>query len=41
MTGFERNADIVYMPTPAPLFAHVDGWQWYSPDHHPEPCRNG
>ena len=28
MTGFERNADIVYMTTPAPLFAHVDGWQW-------------
>ena len=28
MTGFERNADIVYMTTPAPLFAHVHGWQW-------------
>ena len=28
MTGFERNADIVHMTTPAPLFAHVDGWQW-------------
>ena len=28
MTGFERNADIVYMTTPAPLFAHVEGWQW-------------
>ena len=28
MTGFERNADVVYMTTPAPLFAHVDGWQW-------------
>ena len=28
MTGFERNADIVHMSTPAPLFAHVDGWQW-------------
>ena len=28
MTGFERNADIVHMTTPAPLFAHVNGWQW-------------
>ena len=28
MTGFERNADVVQMTTPAPLFAHVDGWQW-------------
>ena len=28
MTGFERNADIVHMTTPAPLFAHVEGWQW-------------
>ncbi len=28
MTGLERNADIVWMATPAPLFAHVDGWQW-------------
>ena len=28
MTGFERNADEVWMTTPAPLFAHVDGWQW-------------
>ena len=28
MTGFERNADIVHMTTPAPLFSHVDGWQW-------------
>ena len=28
MTSFERNADVVYMTTPAPLFAHVDGWQW-------------
>ena len=28
MTGFERNADIVHMTTPAPLFAHIDGWQW-------------
>lgn len=28
MTGFERNADVVWMATPAPLFAHVEGWQW-------------
>ncbi len=28
MTTLERNADIVHMATPAPLFAHVDGWQW-------------
>lgn len=28
MTGFERNADVVYQCTYAPLFAHVDGWQW-------------
>ena len=28
MTGMERNADVVYMATYAPLFAHVDGWQW-------------
>lgn len=28
MTGFERNADIVTMATYAPLFAHVEGWQW-------------
>ena len=28
MTGMERNADIVHMATYAPLFAHVDGWQW-------------
>jgi len=28
MTTFERNADVVYMTSPAPLFAHVDGWQW-------------
>jgi alpha-L-arabinofuranosidase len=28
MTGLERNADVVYMATYAPLFAHVDGWQW-------------
>ncbi|MDO4819813.1 MAG: alpha-L-arabinofuranosidase C-terminal domain-containing protein [Prevotella sp.] len=28
MTGFERNADIVHMATYAPLFAHIEGWQW-------------
>lgn len=28
MTGFERNADVVQMCTYAPLFAHVQGWQW-------------
>ncbi|VBB47477.1 Alpha-L-arabinofuranosidase domain protein [uncultured Paludibacter sp.] len=28
MTGFERNADVVQMCTYAPLFSHVDGWQW-------------
>ena len=28
MTGLERNADIVHMSTYAPLFAHVEGWQW-------------
>ena len=28
MTNIERNADLVHMATYAPLFAHVDGWQW-------------
>lgn len=28
MTTIERNADIVRMATYAPLFAHVEGWQW-------------
>lgn len=28
MTGIERNADVVYMATYAPLLAHVEGWQW-------------
>ena len=28
LTGLERNADIVHMATYAPLFAHVEGWQW-------------
>lgn len=31
MTGLERNADVVEMASYAPLFGHVDGWQW-SPD---------
>lgn len=28
MTDLERNADVVRMATYAPLFAHIDGWQW-------------
>lgn len=28
LTGVERNADIVYMATYAPLLAHIEGWQW-------------
>ena len=28
MTTIERNADIVHMSSYAPLFAHVEGWQW-------------
>lgn len=31
LTGLERNADVVIMASYAPLFAHVDGWQW-TPD---------
>ena len=31
MTGLERNADVVNLVSYAPLFAHVDAWQW-SPD---------
>jgi alpha-L-arabinofuranosidase len=31
MTGLERNADVVRMASYAPLFAHVDAWQW-APD---------
>ncbi len=31
LTGLERNADVVQMASYAPLFGHVDGWQW-SPD---------
>jgi alpha-N-arabinofuranosidase len=28
MTGLERNADVVLMSSYAPLFAHMDAWQW-------------
>lgn len=28
LTGIERNADVVQLATYAPLFAHIDGWQW-------------
>lgn len=28
MTGLERNAEVVRMASYAPLFAHIDGWQW-------------
>ena len=28
ITTIERNADIVQMSSYAPLFAHVEGWQW-------------
>lgn len=31
LTGIERNSDVVTMASYAPLFAHVDGWQW-TPD---------
>ena len=31
MTGLERNAEVVTMCSYAPLFAHVEGWQW-TPD---------
>jgi alpha-L-arabinofuranosidase len=31
ITGLERNADVVVMASYAPLFAHVEGWQW-TPD---------
>ncbi|HSK13795.1 MAG TPA: alpha-L-arabinofuranosidase C-terminal domain-containing protein, partial [Phnomibacter sp.] len=31
LTGIERNADVVHLSSYAPLFAHIDGWQW-SPD---------
>jgi len=28
MIGLERNADVVVMSCYAPLFAHIDAWQW-------------
>src|SRR5215204_119380 len=28
ITGIERNADVVRMSSYAPLFGHVDAWQW-------------
>ena len=28
MTGMERNADVVHMAAYAPLFGHIDAWQW-------------
>jgi alpha-N-arabinofuranosidase len=28
VTGLERNADVVRMSSYAPLFGHVDAWQW-------------
>jgi alpha-N-arabinofuranosidase len=28
MTGLERNADVVYMASYAPLLAHAEAWQW-------------
>ncbi len=31
MTGLERNADLVIMSCYAPLFGHLDAWQW-TPD---------
>ncbi len=31
MTGLERNAEVVHLASYAPLFAHVQGWQW-TPD---------
>lgn len=31
MLGMERNADVVTMASYAPLFAHIDAWQW-TPD---------
>ena len=31
ITGLERNADVVTMTSYAPLFGHVDAWQW-TPD---------
>ena len=31
MSGLERNADVVYMASYAPLLAHTEAWQW-TPD---------
>ena len=31
LTGLERNAEVVNLASYAPLFAHIDGWQW-TPD---------
>lgn len=31
MTSLERNADLIAMSSYAPLFGHLDGWQW-TPD---------
>ena len=31
MTGLERNAAVIAMASYAPLFAHIDAWQW-TPD---------
>jgi alpha-L-arabinofuranosidase len=28
MTGLERNADVVKLSSYAPLFGHIDAWQW-------------
>ncbi len=28
ITGLERNADVVLMSSYAPLFGHVEAWQW-------------
>jgi len=28
MTGMERNADVVHLSSYAPLFGHIDAWQW-------------
>jgi alpha-N-arabinofuranosidase len=28
VTGIERNADVVHLSSYAPLFGHVDAWQW-------------
>src|SRR5690606_21034479 len=28
LTGLERNADVVRLASYAPLFGHVDAWQW-------------